>query len=415
MLRTFLDRVHLATPGQLADVVLEAAREVGWTAALYLVDYDQRVLVPAPVAGTTVRPPQSIDATLAGRAFRSVVPVPSPVGEPVVWLPVVDGVDRLGVLEVTLPPGARLDDETFRERSRLLGHLTGHLIAAKRPYGDGLDQVMRLRDRTVASELLHQILPPLTFASRGLVVSGLLQPCYDVAADAFDYAVVEDTAHLAILDATGHDLNGTVLAAVALSAYRNSRRGGHDLSASARLIDGYVAERGHGERFATGVLSELDLGTGRLRYLNAGHPRPLLLRGGRVVKELGEGHRILFGLAEGEARVGEERLEPGDWIVFYTDGITDARDPDGGFFGVDRLVDHLERAAAAQQPAPETLRRISHDVVDHQGGVLQDDATLLFVEWATGDERGMASSWRAAVDPRALTPSRANGDDVPRR
>ena len=78
LVRTFLDRAHLATAGQLPDVVLEAARTLGWTALLYLVDYEQRLLMPAPVAGVQARGPQGIDSTLAGRCFRTVEPVPSP-------------------------------------------------------------------------------------------------------------------------------------------------------------------------------------------------------------------------------------------------------------------------------------------------------------------------------------------------
>jgi sigma-B regulation protein RsbU (phosphoserine phosphatase) len=412
LVRTFLDRAHLATAGQLPDVVLEAARTLGWTTLLYLVDYEQRLLMPAPVTGVQARGPQGIDSTLAGRCFRTVEPVPSPGGGPVVWLPLVDGADRLGVLEVRAPEGTDLADATFRERCRLLAHVTGHLIAAKRPYGDALEQVMRLRPRSVASELLHQILPPLTFACEGFVVSGLLQPAYDVAADAFDYSVVHDVAHLAVLDATGHDLDGTLLAAVALAGYRTSRREGEGLYATASTIDELIDAHGGGERFATGILAELDLSSGRLRYLNAGHPAPLLMREGHVVKHLDQGRRVLFGLGDGQARIAEEWLQPGDRVVFYTDGITEARDPAGRFFGVDMLVEHLERGAAAGQPAPETLRRISHDVLDHQGGTLQDDATLLIAEWATSEEQTLTAARNGSMAPEDFSPS---DGDVPRR
>ncbi len=413
--RTFMDRVHLATPGQLPEVVLEAARTLGWTAVLYLADDEQRLLVPAPVTGVDVRPPQGIDSTLPGRCFRIVEPVASISAEPVLWLPVVDGAHRLGVLEVRLPAGTDPGDAIVEERCRLLGHLTGHLIAAKRPYGDALDQVRRLRPRTVASELLQQLLPPLTFACEGFVVSGLLQPAYDVAADAFDYSVVGDVAHLAVLDATGHDLAGTLLAAVALTGYRNSRREGRGLYATAGVMDELVATHGNGERYATGILAELDLGTGRLRYLNAGHPAPLLMRDGRVVKQLEHGRRVLLGLGDGEANVAEEWLEPGDRLVFYTDGITEARDEQGAFFGLDRLVDRLGWAAASRQPAPETLRRISHDVLDHQGGRLEDDATLLIAEWSVGDEQRLASSSNGSVAADDLAPSPGDGGDLPHR
>jgi hypothetical protein len=381
---------------------------------LYLADYEQRVLVPVPVAGVPARGPQGIDSTLAGRCFRTVEPVPSPGGDPVVWLPVVDGADRLGVLEIRAPEGTDLTDPTFRERCRLLAHVTGHLIAAKGPYGDALDQVMRLRPRSIASELLHQVLPPLTFACEGFVVSGLLQPAYEVAADAFDYSVVDDVAHLAVLDATGHDIAGTLLAAVALTGYRNSRREGRGLYDTAGLIDELVDAHGGGERYATGILGELDLSTGRLRYLNAGHPAPLVMRNGHVVKQLDQGRRVLFGLGDGRARIAQEWLEPGDRVVFYTDGVTEARDTEGRFFGVDRLVEHLERAAAARQPAPETLRRISHDVLDHQDGRLQDDATLLIAEWATSQEHTLiAAPGSGDLPPGELSPT-TNGDH-PRR
>ncbi|WP_432498891.1 PP2C family protein-serine/threonine phosphatase [Kineococcus auxinigenes] len=413
LVRTLLDRVHLATAGEVPQAVAEAARALGWSAVLYLIDYEQRLLVPAPVTGVPGRRPQAVDRTLAGRCFRHVQAMASPAGTPGVWLPVVDGADRLGVLEVAVPEGVDLDDPVFAERCRLLGHLTGHLITAKRPYGDALDQLMRRRPRTVASELLHQLLPPLTFACEGLVVSGLLQPAYDVAADAFDYSVVGDTAHLAVLDATGHDLGGTVLAAVALSAYRNRRRNAHGLYDTATAMDEHIAAHSNGERFATGILGELQLSTGRLRYVNAGHPAPLLMREGKVVKELEGGRRIMFGLGDGQAAIAEEWLQPGDRIVFYTDGITEARDRDGEFFGLQRLVDHLHRAATAGLPAPETLRRIAHDVFDRQGGVLQDDATLLIAEWATTRERALVSADEIAA--QELSPSHGDREDAPRR
>jgi phosphoserine phosphatase RsbU/P len=414
MVRTFLDRVHLATPGQLGEVVLEAAQQVGWSAQLYLADYEQELLVPVPVTGRETPSPLGIDTTLAGRAFRTVAPVPSHAEEPKIWLPVVDGVERLGVLEVIVGDDERLDDDLLLDRCRLFGHLSGHLVTAKRPYGDALEHLRRRRPRTVASELLHQLLPPLTFACEGLVISGLLQPYYDVAADAFDYSVVDDTAHIAILDATGHDLDGTTLAAIALSAYRNSRRQRHGMFASATAMDALVASHGAGWRLATGVLGELDLSTGRFRYLNAGHIAPLLMRNGRVVKELEGGRRPLFGIEGSGAAIAEEWLEPGDRIVFYTDGITEARTADGTFFGLPRLVDHLERAATAELPAPETLRRISHDVLAHQGGVLRDDATLLIAEWATAREFTLASA-DGTVSRDDMSPHPLEGGTVRRR
>lgn len=413
MVRTLLDRSHLATTGQVPDAVHQAAQTLGWSAVVHLVDHEQRLLLPAPVTGVAPREPLEVDSTLAGRCFRTMQPVTATNGSGRVWVPVVDGADRLGVLEVGVPAGTDLQDPVVRERCRMLSHLAGHLVAAKSPYGDGLDTLRRLRPRTLASELLHQSLPPLSFACEGLVVSCILLPAYDVAADAFDYGIADDTVHLAVLDATGHDLRGTVVATLALAAYRNNRRNGRPLLDGVAEVDRVVAEHGAGERFVTGVLGELHLSTGRFRYVNAGHPAPLLVRGGRVVKELDGGRRILLGLGEEPGTPAEEWLQPGDRLVLYTDGVVEARDASGEFFGQERLEELLEKSAAAGAPAPETLRRIAHDVLDRQRGVLQDDATLLVAEWASGRERSFV-----AVDggpPADFSPAPQDGEASRRR
>jgi len=70
-------------------------------------------------------------------------------------------------------------------------------------------------------------------------------------------------------------------------------------------------------------------------------------------------------------------------VVLYTDGITEARDADRQPFGLERLVDFLEREAAESTPLPEIVRRLCKRILQHQEGVLQDDATVLLVQWTT--------------------------------
>ena len=79
--------------------------------------------------------------------------------------------------------------------------------------------------------------------------------------------------------------------------------------------------------------------------------------------------------------VSHEQLEPGDRLLLYTDGITEARDSQGRQFGTQRLVEFAERSSESGLPPPETVRRLSHAVLDHQDGKLQDDATLVLVDW----------------------------------
>src|SRR4029079_9323438 len=136
----------------------------------------------------------------------------------------------------------------------------------------------------------------------------------------------------------GHGLDAGLLATVAVAAYRNSRRQGLDLPDTVRFIDAAIASTFGPERFVTAVLAELDLRSGRMRWHNAGHPAPLLLRGGRVVKVLETEPGLPLGLG-GECEPVWQPLEPGDRVLFFTDGVVEARSAAGEFFGVSRLVD----------------------------------------------------------------------------
>jgi hypothetical protein len=104
--------------------------------------------------------------------------------------------------------------------------------------------------------------------------------------DAFDYGVSADTAHIAILDAMGHGLEASRIANLAVGAYRNARRRRQTLLGTYRFIDEVVAEQYGDEHFVTGQLAELDLPSGSLRWVSAGHPRPLLVRRKKVVGEI---------------------------------------------------------------------------------------------------------------------------------
>ena len=357
MMTSLLDGSHLAVPDRIAAIIGRAAAEAAMTASTYLVDYPQRQLVALePTAATSPPEPQAVDGTVAGRAFRLVEALPGHEsgGRIHLWVPIVDGVERLGVLHVGLPIARPIDDGPTRDQIRWLAHLAGHIIASKSPYGDEFHRVRTAQDRTVASELIWSLLPPLTVATDGLVISGLLEPAHSVAGDVFDYAISNDVADVAIVDATGHDIRSGIIGALTLAAYRNSRRRQLSLPASMELVDETLLDVGS-HSYATGIFAQLELSTGVFRYVNAGHPAPLLLRAGRAVRSLEGGRRTLLGHSGPVQAHAEEQLEPGDWVVLYTDGITEARDEDRNFFGIDRFVDVVGRCAADRLPRPKSF------------------------------------------------------------
>ncbi|MGY1605357.1 PP2C family protein-serine/threonine phosphatase [Geodermatophilus sp. SYSU D00815] len=378
-----LEAAHAAAPDRLPEIAASAGRSMDVDVVVHLVDHDQRLLHRLTAGGRAEQPPLAVDGTLAGRVFQTVRVLPSESGDrPRLWVPLLDGSDRLGVLEVGLRSAAELYDPALREQCGWLAGLLGHVVASMSPYGDEVERARRLRSRSPSAELIWQQLPPLTASTGAFTLAGLVEPSYSAGGDAFDYALSERTVSLAVFDAMGHGLPAALMAAAALAGYRSARRDGRGLYDQVRAVDEVVARQFPGSAFVTGVLAELDVGSGRLRFVRAGHPPPLLLRGGKVVKDLDAGRRLPFGLGSAELAVAEEVLQPGDWLVLHTDGVTEARDASGAWFGEERLVDFLRRAAAAGQPPPETVRRLTRAVLAHQEGQLQDDATILLASWS---------------------------------
>jgi hypothetical protein len=377
-LADLLDRSHLALGAELPTEINAAVRPLGLTITVYLVDHEQRRLHPMPEPGRAAPQSLPVDEGPAGEAYRSVSVIDDPPGARL-WVAMVDGTERLGVVEIVFAARAGEDQDLHRRCANLVG-LLGHLVASKSVYGDDIAFVRRSRPMTPGAEMLLALMPPLTFSCRRMVVSAVLTPVYECGGDAFDYAVGSSRARLAALDAMGRGLRAGLGGAVVLSATRASRRAGGAIEDAARAADVALTEQFDDLRFVTAVLADLDLDTGVLRYLNAGHPEPLLLRGGKVVGALSGGRQLPLGLGGDRTAVSQEALEPGDRLLLYTDGVVEAPAADGRPLGLNRLIDLVEEIAFAGLPTPEALRRLTLDVLPDQRPP-RDDATLMLVEW----------------------------------
>lgn len=394
-LHELLAGTHLAAPDELPGLVLRASLQLGATdAVLYLVDYEQQTL--SPMLGSDVKPreAQSVDGSVAGRAFQRVEPVDVAAGaERRVWVPLLDGVERLGVLEVVLPADQPVPEQDL-ERIAEFAHLVAELVLSNCQYTDTYEWVRRRSPMTLPAEMQHALLPPLTFGTSRLVISGLLAPAYEVGGDAFDYALNGNIAHVAVFDAVGHGLHASLLANLAVSCYRNSRRAGLPLPECVAAIDAALADGFGVERYVTAVIAQLDIDTGVFRWVNAGHPAPMLLRHGQLVKELlcEPGLPLGMGSLTGSVafEVCQEPLQPGDRLLLVTDGVDEARAEDGSFFGRDRLAEFAAKELASGLPTPEVMRRLQAAILGYQTGKLQDDATTLFVEWLTGSPEAVS-------------------------
>jgi len=384
-LGAMLQRVHFAGPDDLPALAQTAGAELGADdTVIYLVDYDQVALI-ALRSDDTRAPVIPVEGTVAGRAFSDItlMSVSGPDGLSV-WGPLLDGTDRFGVLEFRFPAGTRVD-EGFLEGCRLVAALLAELVITRSNYGDRIEQTRRRKPMSLPAELQWNLLPPLTFVTPRVAIAGVLAPTHDVAGDSFDYAVNGAIANLAIVDAMGHGLDATLMSAIAIGQLRNSRRRNCSLIDTAIAMDQAIAERFGPDKFVTGIIGQLDTNTGAWTWVNCGHPPSLLIRGGHVVKKLDAPVNPPLGLLSGTPDISTERLEPGDRLLLYTDGVTETRDAAGNFFGVDRLVNIVTKQSAAGRPAAETLRRLNLAILQHQAGPLQDDATTVLVEWLSNE------------------------------
>ncbi|MCY1145699.1 PP2C family protein-serine/threonine phosphatase [Actinoplanes sp. Pm04-4] len=383
--RQLIRQGYRARPEDLADMAMQAAPLLGVQAlVIYVVDHQQRTLLPLTGDRSPAGKPEPIDGTLAGRAYSTVSPTLSRPddGEQVLWVPLLDGSERMGVLQVFAD--RPLTDQEVADCATVAA-LVGELVVTGDLYSDTIERLRRREPMRLAAEMLRAQLPPLTFATSRTVIAGILEPCYDVGGDAFDYAVNGETAHLALFDAVGHGSAGgmraVVLACIAIAAYRNARRAAMDLTATYHHLDNAVREHDR-TGLITAVLAELDQHTGILRVISAGHPSGIVLRRGRVVTVLPTPTALPVTLGDRRPPViVQEVLEPGDQILLYTDGIIEARDRDGDAFGIDRLISFAERALSESLPAAETARRLVHAILKHQDDCLQDDATVLLLQW----------------------------------
>ncbi len=352
-----------------------------WDPVVYMIDFTREVLFPLAAGVAEER----VAATMAGRAFTTGQPVTAGRdGSVRLWVPMMEQTTRTGVLAITVPQAS----PEIVAHAELLGVFAGLAAAAATRVSDLAYVRRRGRAMSLPASMQWDLLPPLSAHTGGAVIAGGLEPAYDIAGDAFDYAADGAGLHFAIIDGLGHGLGSTLLTGLTIGAYRHARRGGATLPDIHQAMDAALAGYYDDVSFATGIIARLATGSGRLEWSCAGHPRPLLLRDRKVVAELDCPTVLPFGLADGPPAPRTEELQPGDAVLLYTDGVVEARTPDGEQFGLERLTDLLEREAASGQPAEEILRRLLRAVLDHQAGGLRDDATLLLVQWMGNETPG---------------------------
>lgn len=308
-----------------------------------------------------------------------------------VLAPVTERGEVLGLLELVLPSEP---DESVLATLRWSAHALAFVVIANRRHTDLFEWAQRSTPPTLSAEIQRRLLPAaFTCEAAAFTLAGWLEPAGSVAGDTFDYSLGRDTLHLSITDAMGHGVESALIATLCVGSLRNSRRQGLALtSAAARANHDIVRHVGEGEGFATGLLARVDLPSGVLTAVNAGHVLPLLVRSGRVEPLLLPADLPMGMLPGTRYRSTAVPLLPGDRVLLVTDGILERNAAD-----LD-LVSHI-LATRGDHPR-EAVRHLADAVVAVAGHDLLDDATLLMLDWHGGHQNLRDSDAGADVQSR---------------
>ncbi|MFJ8542437.1 PP2C family protein-serine/threonine phosphatase [Streptomyces sp. NPDC093586] len=371
-----LAAAEAAPPGGSVDVVarnLQKRFGAERVSFLFVDLIGQRLVrLPATVDGGLPARTEPID--LQGSVYDSVLRSqrrrvePDGQGGQRVITPVTNRGDCIGVLEVILQ---HADDTVLRQVGEA-AHALAYIVVTDRRFTDLYHVGQRTTTTSLAAEIQHQLLPSAACceADRFTLAAGLV-PADDIGGDTYDYSLDGETLHLSITDAMGHDTDSALLATLLVGALRRARRGGCDALRQARHA--HEALLAHGRGLATGQLFCIDLETGVAELVNAGHPWPLRVRG-TTVEEVGLAVNLPFGVASPIPYALQElRLRPGDRLVLLTDGMQDRGAAAAG-------LSTLLRDTRALHPR-ETVRALTAAVRDACHGDLEDDATVMVLDW----------------------------------
>jgi serine phosphatase RsbU (regulator of sigma subunit) len=284
--------------------------------------------------------------------------------------PVSQRGEVVGLLEALLD--SEPDDDTVRLAQRA-AHLLAFVVIANRRHTDLFEWGQRSTPFQLSAEIQRRLLPGAFTCEGGeFTLSAWLEPAATIGGDTFDYSLERDLLHLSVTDAMGHGVSSALTATLCVGSLRNSRRAGASILEQAAAADAAMRAHGGGS-FVTGLLGRVDLRSGVVGFVNAGHEPPLLIRGAAITPVQLPAD-LPFGLnADREYRRTDLRLEPGDRVVIVTDGM------------LERRAAALPLAALLEQTRTlhprEATRHLADTVLDVAGPQLADDATVLMLDW----------------------------------
>ncbi len=228
------------------------------------------------------------------------------------------------------------------------------------------DAAKRYRQElAIAAEIQQRLMtvtvPEVPFAK----VNAVSYPCKDIGGDFFDLVYTDRGLSLIVADVSGKGVSAAVVASILQGMLYSQLARDSSLPEMISAVNRFLCEKVGGQKYATLVVARL-LGNGELELINCGHVPPLLVSDDKVTK-LEEGNLPVGLVPAAEFHASRVQLQPGDRLLLVTDGVTEAEDAAGEFFGTDRLESCCQQGLVAIEQAVTEFRA---------GTPLTDDCTI---------------------------------------
>jgi sigma-B regulation protein RsbU (phosphoserine phosphatase) len=292
----------------------------------------------------------------------------------------------LGLILLFLSAGVTYSDKAGEIRviafdARLVGGLLIFVVLLL----ELADRVVMKRDLEIAKDIQAWLLPGAPLQLPGYQIAYATRPANTVAGDYYDVILrpgherPEDRILFVVGDVAGKSIPAAMLMATFQASLRTLSTTGIPLAELVAGVNRYSCSNSQGNRFTTGFFAELDPATGDMAYVNAGHNVPILRRKSGTVERLEVGGIPVGILADSQYQVGTTRLESGDWLVIFTDGIVEAVNSKDEEYGEPELIRLVDRESG-KVPA-ELLASLLADLDRFVGNTPQhDDMTCLLLK-----------------------------------
>lgn len=313
--------------------------------------------------------PRFMSSTMTLQGIRSVLAVPLGVGDKV-----------FGIIYADSPIAEAKFTEDHLKVLTTLASVAAIRVENARLLEEQLDRERLEHELQLASEIQQRFQPTESPHVAGYELQGISFPCYEIGGDYYDFIARADGRMLIALgDVSGKGTAAALLMSSLHAAVHAQASSRSSLVETISAVNNYLAENIPSNRFVTLFYAELDPLTGALAFINAGHNPPLIVHSAGTVENLSSGGLPLGIMPDTPYREGHTQLQPGDVLVIYSDGVSEAVNPQGEEFGAQRLHQvvglNIERSAAGIRDRIESaLTKFA------QGTPAADDITLVIVK-----------------------------------